>query len=166
MSRIALRLQLRQVEPLHQVRAGVLDLARLADRPDHRVEVVEGDLQALEDVGPGPGLAEVELGPPPDDLAAMVDVVLEDALERQRLGLAVDERQHVHVEGELHRGVLEQVVQHLVRVRVALDLDVDPHPVAIGLVAQVGDALDLLVLDEVGDLLEQASPCSPGTAAR
>jgi hypothetical protein len=91
----------------------------------------------------------------PDDLAAVVDVVLEDALERQRLRLAVDEREHVHVERELHRGVLEQVVQHLVRVRVALDLDVDPHPVAVGLVAQVGDAVDLLVLDEVGDLLEQ-----------
>ena len=132
-----------------------LDVGRLADRLDDRVEVVEGDLEALEDVGPGAGLAEVELGPPPDDLAAVVDVVLEDALERQRLGLAVDERQHVHVERELHRGVLEQVVQHLVRVRVALDLDVDPHAVAVGLVAQVGDAVDLLVLDEVGDLLEQ-----------
>ena len=52
--------------------------ARLADRLDHRVEVVEGDLEALEDVGPGARLAEVELGPAPDDLAAVVDVVLED----------------------------------------------------------------------------------------
>ena len=63
------------------------------------------------------------------------------------------------------RRVLEQVVQHLVRVGVALDLDVDAHAVAVGLVAQVGDAVDLLVLDEVGDLLEQASPCSPGTGS-
>ena len=93
-----LRLQLGQVEPRHQVRARVLDVGRLADRPDHRVEVVEGDLEALEDVRPGARLAEVELGPPADDLAAMVDVVLEDALERQRLGLAVDQREHVHVE--------------------------------------------------------------------
>ena len=41
------------------------------------------------------------------------------------------------------------------RVRVALDLDVDAHAVAVGLVAQVGDAVDPLVLDEVGHLLEQ-----------
>ena len=84
-----------------------------------------------------------------------VDVVLEHRLERQRLGLAVDQREHVHVERGLQRGVLEQVVQHLVRVGVALDLDVHPHPVAVGLVAQVGDAVDPLVLDEIGDLLEQ-----------
>ncbi len=51
--------------------------------------------------------------------------------------------------------MLEQVVQHLVRVGVALDLDVDAHPVAVGLVPQVGDPVDLLVLDEVRDLLEQ-----------
>ena len=31
----------------------------------------------------------------------------------------------------------------------------DAHPVAVGLVAQVGDPVDLLVLDQVGDLLEQ-----------
>ena len=56
-----------------------LDVGRRADRLDHRVEVVEGDLEALEDVGPGARLAEVELGPPADDLAPMVDVVLEHA---------------------------------------------------------------------------------------
>ena len=150
-----LGLELGEVEPLHEVVARVLDLARFADRLDHRVEVVEGDLEALEDVGPGARLAEVELGPATDDLAPVVDVVLEDAAQRQRLRLAVDEREHVHVERELHRRVLEQVVQHLVRVRVALDLDVDAHPVAVGLVAQVGDAVDPLVLDEVGDLLEE-----------
>ena len=100
-------------------------------------------------------LREVELGAPADDVAAVVDVVLEDALERQRLRLAVDQRQHVHVERQLHRRVLEEVVEHLVRVEVALDLDVDAHPVAVGLVAQVGDAVDPLLLDEVGDLLEQ-----------
>ena len=73
----------------------------------------------------------------------------------QRLGLAVDERQHVEVERQLHRGVLEQVVQHRVRVGVVLDLDVDPHAVPVGLVAQVGDPVDPLVLHQVGDLLEK-----------
>ena len=48
-----LRLQFGQVEPLHQVGAGVLDLARLADRLDDRVEVVERDLEALRGCAPG-----------------------------------------------------------------------------------------------------------------
>ena len=75
-----LGLELRQVEPRSSGSSGRRSTsARLADRLDDRVEVVEGDLEALEDVGPGAGLAEVELGPAPDDLAAVVDVVLEDA---------------------------------------------------------------------------------------
>ena len=77
------------------------------------------------------------------------------ALSEQRLGLAVDQGEHVQVERRRHRGVLEQVVQHLVRVDVLLELDVDPHAVAIGLVAQVGDALDPLAVDELGDLLHE-----------
>ena len=150
-----LGLQLGQLEPAHEVVAGGLDVGRLADRLDDPIEVVEGDLEALEDVRPGAGLAQVELGPAPDDLAPVVDVVLEDALERQGLGLAVDEREHVEVERRRHRRVLEQVVEHLVRVDVLLELDVDPHPVAIRFVAQVGDALDPLAVDELGDLLHE-----------
>ena len=70
-----LGLELGQVEALHQVVAGDVDVGRLADRLDDRVEVVEGDLEALEDVRPGARLAEVELGAAADDLAAVVDVV-------------------------------------------------------------------------------------------
>ena len=91
---------------------------------------------------PGARLAEVELGPAADDLAPVLQVVGQHAAQRQRLRLPVDEGEHVHVERELHRGVLEQVVQHLVRVGVALELDVDAHAVAVRLVAQVADALD------------------------
>ena len=104
---------------------------------------------------PGAGLAEVVLGPPPDHLAAMLDVVLEDRLQAERLGLAVDQGEHVQVEGRRHRRVLEQVVQDLVRVHVARQLDVHPHAVAVGLVAQVADPVDPLRLDELGDLLHE-----------
>jgi hypothetical protein len=51
--------------------------------------------------------------------------------------------------------VFEQVVQDAVRIGVALDLDVDAHAVAVRLVAQVGDALDLLGPDQLRDLLEE-----------
>ena len=37
----------------------------------------------------------------------------------------------------------------------ALQLDDDPHPVAVGFVAQVGDAFDRLLADQLGDVLEQ-----------
>ena len=52
---------------------------------------------------------------------------------------ATDQSEHDHPEGGLHLGVLEQLVEHDLWNRIALELDHDPHAVAIGLVAQVGD---------------------------
>ena len=121
-----------------------LHVGRLADGRDDRVEVVERDLEALEDVGPVARLLQVELGAPADDLAAPVDVVLEDRLERQRLGLAVDERHDVGVEGQLAARVcLNRLLSTLRGAASRLALDDHAHAVAVGLVAQVGDALDL-----------------------
>ncbi len=148
-------LDLGEPEAADEVGARGLHVRRLADGRDHGVEVVERGLEALEDVGAVTGLLEVELGAPAHDLATPVDVVLEERLERQGLGLAVDEGHDVGVEGHLQRRVLEEVVEHLAGRRVLLALDDDAHAVAVRLVAHVGDALDLAALHEVGDLLEQ-----------
>ena len=55
--------------------AGLFDRA---NQRDHRVEVIERDLQAFEDVGARLGLAQLELGPAADDLAPELDEVLDD----------------------------------------------------------------------------------------
>ncbi len=47
----------------------------------------------------------------------------------------------------------EEAVQDDLGVRIALYLDDYAHAVAVGLVAQVGDALDALVAHLVGDVL-------------
>ena len=47
--------------------------------------------------------------------------------------------------------MLIELVEHDLRDGVALELDHDAHAVAVGLVAQVADALDLLVAHELGD---------------
>src|SRR3546814_1157740 len=51
--------------------------------------------------------------------------------------------------------MLVEVVEHHLGLVAALDLDVDAHVVLVGLVAQLADALELLFLDQVGDLLDQ-----------
>ena len=101
-------------------------------------------------------LGQLELRAPDDDLALVGDVGGDDLLERQRARDAVDQRDHVHAEGRLHRGVLVELVEHHLRQRAALELDDQAHAVAVGLVAQVADVRDLLVVDEVGDLRDQA----------
>ena len=56
--------------------------------------------------------------------------------------------------------MLEELVEHDLRDRVALQLDLDPHPRLVRVVGEVGDLRDHLVVDQVGDLLDH-----PGVAA-
>ena len=128
---------------------------RAADQCDDRIEVIERNLQALEDVIAGLGLAQLELGAPAHDLAAEVDEALHQLEQGQHLRPAADDREHDDAEAQLQRRVLVEVVQHHLRHLAALQLDDDPHAVAIGLVAQVGNPLDRLFAHEVGDPLDQ-----------
>ena len=56
---------------------------------------------------------------------------------------------------DLQLRVLVEVVEDDLRHLAALQLDDDAHAVAIGLVAQVGDAFDRLLAHQIGDPLDQ-----------
>ena len=77
----------------------------------------------------------------------------QDVLQPQQLRAAAVQRHHVHAEARLQRREAVELVQHHVGDRVALQLDDDADAVAVGLVADVGDALDPLVAHELGHLL-------------
>ena len=152
-----LRLLARELELRDQAVARFVGVGRAADQLDHRVEVVERDQQPLEDVGASLGAAQFVLGAAGDDLALVVDVVVDHLEQAEGARHVVDQRHHVDAEAGLHRGLLVEVVEHdLGRLTAALQLDHQPHPGAVGLVAQVGDPLHLLVAHEVGDLRDQA----------
>ena len=150
-----LGLDLGQLEPLHQAGPGLVDVLRGPDELDDGVEVVQGDGQALQDVGPGFGLLQVEPRPAPDDVLAVGDEVFHDVDQAERLGLLVDDGQHDDPEGGLEGRVLVEVVQDDLGQLALLDLDDDPDALPVGLVADVGDALDLLVVDQLGDVLDE-----------
>ena len=117
--------------------------------------MIERDLQTLEDVGTGFGLAQLEFGAPAHDLAAELEEVLDDVNERQHARPAADDRQHDDAERGLQLRVLVEVIENDLRHFAALELDDDAHAVAVGLVTQIGDAVDHLLADELGDVLEQ-----------
>ena len=73
----------------------------------------------------------------------------------QHLRPAAGDRQHDDAERRLQRRVLVEVVEDDLGHLAALQLDDDPHAVAIGLVAQVRDAFDRLLAHQLGDLLDQ-----------
>ncbi len=76
--------------------------------------------------------------------------------QAQLARLSGDDGQQDHAERFLHLGVLEEVLENNLRLFVALHFDDDAHAVAVAFVANVGDAFDLFVLDQVGDVFDQA----------
>ena len=130
-----------------------------ADDVDDLVDVVLGDEQALQQVGPLLGLFQVVPGAADDDLLLEGDVLVQDVPQGEDPGLelAVDLHQGQHVDGEggLELGLGEEAVEHHLGVGVPLELDDDAHAVAVGLVPDVGDALQPLVLHLVGHVLDE-----------
>ena len=86
-------LALAELEARHQLPRAVAVSSEAADDRDDLVEVVEGDREALEEMGPRLGLREVVGRAPDDHLAAEVDEVAQRLLDRQKLRATVHQRQ-------------------------------------------------------------------------
>ncbi len=148
----------RRRDDVHQRPAGLVRVLRGADDADDVVQEVAGGgghQQALHRVQALLGLAQLEAAAPRHHLAAVCDEALQHLLERQRARLALVDGQHHDAVADLHRGGREQVVEHHLGDGVALQVDDHAHADAVGLVANVADALQLLVVDQVRHLLDQ-----------
>jgi hypothetical protein len=92
------------------------------------------------------------LAAPRDDFDLMRDVHLERLAQVEQARHAVDERNHVRGEVRLHGRVLVELVEHHLRVRVALQVDHQADRVAGREVGDVADALDPPLGDQLVDL--------------
>ena len=99
-------------------------------------------------------LAQIEHRTAGDDFAAVAQEGVEHFLQVEQARLAFDQRHHVHAEGVLHLRLLVQIVQDHVGVFAALELDVDAHARLVGLVAQVGDAVNLLFAHQLANFYQ------------
>src|SRR5262249_16600557 len=155
-----LRLNLRELELVDQSLLGVIGRFRAADQLDDLVNDVNGLLQAFQYVRAVFGLLQLIQRAVAHDLAAEGDELVErlDQIENPRL--AVDDREVDHSERDLHLRHLVELVQNDLRDGVAFEFDDYPDLLlrgrfAVGLVADFRNALDLLVVDQVGDLFDQ-----------
>ncbi len=146
---------MRRPEPAHQRLAGRGRIGGGADQPDDLVDIGDGDRQADLDMSAVARLVEQELGAAADDLLAEIDESPQAVQQVQAFGPSAVQRDHVDAEGALQRREAVELVEHDLRHGVATDLDDDAHAFAVGFVAQVGNALDLLLAHEFGDLLDQ-----------
>ncbi len=150
-----LRLDDREPELGDEPGAGLDRAARRSDERDHGIEVVERDPQPFEDVRARLGLSKLELDAAPHDFAAELDEVLDDVEERQHARPARHDGQQRDAVARLQLRALVEIVQHDVRQLAALELDDDSHAFAAGFVAQIRNALDVLLADELRDLFDQ-----------
>ena len=150
----------------HQRGLGLGRRRRRLDQRDDLVDVRQRDGEAFEDVAAVARLAQLEARAPHDDLAPVLQEELEELLEIEQARLAVDQRDHVHAEAVLQLRQLVQVVEDDLGDFAALELDDDAHAGLVRLVAQVGNAVELLLADQLADAHQQRSPCSPGREAR
>src|SRR2546425_3888777 len=150
-----LRLALRQLEALLQALLRGLLVLRLADRFDDGVQVVEGDLEAFQEVRTIPCALEFVPRPTGEDIAAMIDVMLQQRLEVENHRPPFDQRQRDHAESGLQGGVLVQIVEDGQRSGILLQLDDDAHTLTVGLVVQVRDAFELSLAHQLRDTRDQ-----------
>ena len=138
-----------------EVFAGVGAGGGLADDADDLIEVVKGDLVAEEGVFTLAGAVEEEGGATADDLDAVIEEGVDGVVEGEFLRLAVVDGEEDHREGLLQLGMLEELIEDDLVLGAAFEFDDDAHAVAVGLIADVGDLVDDLVGDELGDALDE-----------
>ena len=148
-------LNFRQSESGHQLCPGIVGVDRRADGLDDFVQVADGDEQPGQDVLAALGLVQLEARATNDHVNPVVDVDLQHPLQREQARLLVHQGQQLHAERRLQGRVLEQLVQDLARLGVALQLDDDRNAVAVRGVAQVGYVVDDPLVHQFGDPLDE-----------
>ena len=144
------------VQQLHQARAGLVGVGRATDQGDDLVQRIQRLEVAAVDVDLLLGLAQAEAGAADDDVDLVLDPLAHEHVDRQGARHAVDQRQHVRGEVLLQLRVLVEVVEHHLGDGVALEHEHEALAgAARGLIADVGDALQLAQLDLLGDLAGQ-----------
>ena len=74
----------------------------------------------------------------------------------QQLRSLINNGQQNHPKRVLHGGHLVELVEDDIGNDILFQLNDNPHSLAIRLVAQIGNALNALLVDEVGNALNQA----------
>ena len=140
----------------HEVGARRLGVGGGADGGDDEIGLGRGHSEAEDDLARGLGLAKLEARAARDDLAPVLDEHEDGAAEIEHLGAPLDDREVDDAERRLHVRQAVQVVLYELREDVLLELDDEPHAVAVALVADLGDAVDALVAHQLRDLGVQA----------
>ena len=143
-----------QTEALHHGLLGQIGILGCPDDVDDLVDVVLRNEQTQHDMQPLLGLDQIEARAPHDHVVAVLDEMPHQIQQIEHHRTTVHQRDVVHRERGLQRRILIQRIEHHARHGIVFQDDDDTHAVPVGLVVDIGNALDLLFVDKVGDLLD------------
>ena len=150
-------LHLAQLEHVDQAGASLVGVVARADDLDDLVDVEDRDEQSLDEVQSLLPPREAELRSAGDHREPVVEVDLQQVAQAKGLRPAAHERDVVDREALLERGEPVELLEHGIRAESGLDADHEAQAVrAVGEVGDVRDAVDLLRLHAVFDLLDHA----------
>src|SRR5580704_17142767 len=142
-------------EVSHQILAGFGAVSTGTDDGDDVVQVIERGQIAFENVLAVLCLLQQVGGGGADNIDAVIDKVLDRLDKAHFLGLSIHHRQEDHAETFLHRGVLEELVEHNLRLATTLQLDDNAHSIAITLVTNVRNVVDHLIVYQLCNPLDE-----------
>ena len=140
----------------HQRLFGSYAVAGGLDQPDDFINIGQGNGKAFQYMCPLARLAQFINSAACNHITAVADKGFQALLQVQQLGTAIDNRHHVDAEDILQLGMLVEIIQHNLCNFAALQVNDHAHAILVRLVTQTGNPLDLLVLDEFGNLFEHA----------
>ena len=126
----------------------------MADDADHFIDIGDRNRKTDQDVGTLARLAQKVFGAPRHHVLAERDERLQHVDEVHQFRLAAVERHHVDAERGLKRRPAVKLVDDHIGIGITLEFDDDPVTVAVGFIAQIGNALDALLPHEFGHFLD------------
>ena len=148
-----LSLNIGETEALHQGSLGLGYRLGGLHYLNDLVDIVKSDLVALVDVRSRKSLVKLKLCAAGYNALLMLDITVEDLGKGESLGLAVEKSKHIYSAGVLKLCVFIKLIEDYLSVCVTAMLDDDTHTRSARFVAHIGDALDLLFLNEVSNAL-------------
>ena len=144
-----------QLKLLHEAFPGLCRGLGGTDECHNLVQVVNGNLQAFQDMGAFLGLSQQIGGAPDDHRLPVFQEVGEKFLEVQQFRFPVDNGQEDDAETALHCRVFVKMVEDDLGNAVLLELHHYPHAAPVGFIPDRMNALYLLVLDQRGNALHE-----------
>ena len=117
--------------------------------------MIDGFQIAFENMGAGFCFVQFKPGASSDDFDAMFDPCHQDLLDIHDAWKALIQRQHVAAEGHLQIGKFIELVDGDFRDFTPFQFDDNAYAVFIRFIAQIGNAGDRFIIDQVGNLFNQ-----------